>query len=945
MKISAQWIWARQENESTYNWTIMAVREFSAKDVKRATLIITADSYYRLFLNADWICDGPCRSWPEHFKYDVVDITPNILNGKNKISIIAKYFGIGTMHQIPQHPGVLVQLDIERKDGTKERIVSDGDWNVAEAKGWLRNTPKISIQQGPYELYDARLENSLSFSKAEVVCGAHEGAWKNLAPRDCPKLTTEPRSFKRYLGANIVEKKWRSYLFPLARLCHPELVEANGGTCMACALATTISSRRKKTILIQAPAFRISLNGQEVKDGALELITGKNLMFCIVRPENYFSHVKEAGIRFVDTEGFSLENPMAPGEANPWCFIPIAESSYATNDMVFPWFHPNPERDEVMKKARRKLEEMFDVVKDVDSFRKVCGENVQILPPDSMMVHASHWQFMEREVIGDAESYIAHPAALMYDTDEMMVIKPPRSGDIEIIYDLGEQNIGFYDFELFAENGLILDIYGIEYISQDGRIQHTFGTRNGMRYICKEGLNRFTSLKRRSGRFLYITLRNQTKPVSIRKIQLMESTYPVNYIGGFSCGDALLTRIWEISARTLKLCMEDTYTDCPLYEQTHWVGDARNEALYGYGVFAATDLARRCIMLGAESLERFPIVGCQVPSSWEVLLPAWAFLWGISVWDYYFFTGDRKFVKRLWKPVLKNLKGAHEFLDIHGLFSAPFWNMFDWTNIDDKHKTVLHNSMLLVGAVNAALRLADIVKDEKNKSWLQNFRRNLVKNINRFWDDNKQAYPDSIHDDGTISNKVSQHTSFLAVLYDIATGKNLKAAIKNMVHPPRSMTTVGSPFAIQYLYEALEKVGLHNEIIKMIYAKYGIMVREGATTVWETFEPLDSIPGNFPTRSHCHAWSSSPVYFLNRIILGVRQTAPGSAEYEVSPRLNGLQWARGSTASMKGRIDVEWEIKKKILIISLKSPEDIKVRFVRNDTHNGMQVLFNGQRV
>lgn len=35
--------------------------------------------------------------------------------------------------------------------------------------------------------------------------------------------------------------------------------------------------------------------------------------------------------------------------------------------------------------------------------------------------------------------------------------------------------------------------------------------------------------------------------------------------------------IYEMSLYTTRLCMEDTYVDCPTYEQTYWVGDARNE--------------------------------------------------------------------------------------------------------------------------------------------------------------------------------------------------------------------------------------------------------------------------------------------------------------------------------------------------------------------------------
>ena len=160
-----------------------------------------------------------------------------------------------------------------------------------------------------------------------------------------------------------------------------------------------------------------------------------------------------------------------------------------------------------------------------------------------------------------------------------------------------------------------------------------------------------------------------------------------------------------------------------MYEQTLWVGDARNESLFAYGAFGAYDLGARCIKLAAQSLERYPIVGCQVPSSWDCLLPAWSFLWGISVWDYYWHTGDKKFLKKLWPAVIKNLKGAESLIDKKtGLFSGPFWNMFDWTDIDQQQKTVLHNSMFIVGAIEAALKSAKVLGDKKQISWLIKFQ-------------------------------------------------------------------------------------------------------------------------------------------------------------------------------------------------------------------------------
>jgi hypothetical protein len=520
----------------------------------------------------------------------------------------------------------------------------------------------------------------------------------------------------------------------------------------------------------------------------------------------------------------------------------------------------------------------------------------------------------------------------------MTILNPSESADIELVYDLGEQNVGYYDVELTADKGVEIDIFSIEYINSENSIQHTQDNRNGMRYITKAGLNTFTSLKRRSGRYIFITFRNQKSPIKIHKFQLIESTYPVNQIGNFCCSDERLNKIWQISTRTVKLCMEDTFTDCPLYEQTLWVGDARNEAMFAFPVYGTTDIAKRCINLAAQSLQRFPIVGCQVPSSWSVLLPAWSFLWGISVWDYYFYTGDKKFLQELWPWVIRNLEGAGNYLNDQNLFSIPAWNLFEWSDIDDKHDVVLHNNMLLVGAIQAAIFCSEVLNDHKKTSWLQKYRDKVTESINQLWDDKQKSYVDSIHNDGSHSESVSQHTNFLSILYHIVEKDKRKLAIKNILDPPEHMVKVGSPFAMMYYYETLEKIKQEDEIINSIYECYVPMLEAGATTVWEIFPSSSYRPEEFPTRSHCHAWSSAPIYFLSRIILGIKQIKPGGKEYEISPRLNGLSWAKGTVATIHGPLSVDWKLEKNTCSFMIKAPEHVNTIFVKNETHKDREI-------
>ena len=59
------------------------------------------------------------------------------------------------------------------------------------------------------------------------------------------------------------------------------------------------------------------------------------------------------------------------------------------------------------------------------------------------------------------------------------------------------------------------------------------------------------------------------------------------------------------------------------------------------------------------------------------------------------------------------------------------------------------------------------MQDHDRGLWLTALRRRLTASLNRLWDPEKHAYPDSIHEDGTPSDSTSQHTSFLALLYDI----------------------------------------------------------------------------------------------------------------------------------------------------------------------------------
>ncbi|MCK5675963.1 MAG: alpha-L-rhamnosidase N-terminal domain-containing protein [Verrucomicrobia bacterium] len=913
----AKWIWCAQQGVHGYNQTVRFEKEFGLKKAGEASLHITADSWYRVFINGKWVHDGPARAYPNHYLFDTHEVGGLLKKGKNRIEVIVRYFGVGTFHHIPLQAGLLARLDT-----TEGSLATDTSWQASPSAAWRQWTPKISLQMEPVEEYDARLEKILDWQPAVEMKRAGK-----ITPRNVGLLTKKPRRFTQLHRATVVKRAAPCFTVPVTLLAQPGVIEANINTSRPVILASTFTVRDKRQFNFgldinkedftnpDAKNWTVAVNGCILKTGKTTLSPGSHQILFIY--PSFFGHAKELSFPYLD---------MAGGTWGAWKVAVLDDFLVQETDILWPMF-PNKRLEKIQTAYFRKAEALAATCKTEEKTDERLGGFFRDIPDEQVFMDDFAAEFSAREPVGSAERLF-----------NGKIIKPSRKGDVELCFDLGEQSCGYFDFQIKADAGVIVDLNAVEYITSDGIIQHTMGNRNGMRYITKQGTNRFTSLKRRSGQYLFVTLRNQKSPVEIKSLRIIESTAPVEAVGSFNCSDPMLNRVWKMSERTLQLCMEDTFTDCPLYEQTLWIGDARNEALYAFTAYANFDVSARSLEIGAQSLEHFPIVGCQVPSSWDCILPAWSFLWGIHVWDHYFHSGDRKFLRKLWPSVQQNIDGALGMLDGNGLFSGTFWNLLEWTQIDQDHVTVLHNNMLLVGALRAAENCAVALKDEGALRQQAGRRKKLTRAIKQTWNDAKSSYPDSIHENGKPSPKICQHTSMLSATYDLVPKNKKEAVRENLLNPPKGMTTVGSPFAMQFMYEALDALDQPDAILESIRTSFQPMFDAGSSTVWEMLPGSAFDTNGFPTRSHCHAWSSSPIYFLNRIVLGIRQTAVGGKAFEVSPWLGGLRHARGATATPKGPVSVDWKIKGETLTVAIVAPTGVKIGFKPNASHEGLEV-------
>lgn len=331
--------------------------------------------------------------------------------------------------------------------------------------------------------------------------------------------------------------------------------------------------------------------------------------------------------------------------------------------------------------------------------------------------------------------------------------------------------------------------------------------------------------------------------------------------------DPLIKQINQVGLTTLKECMQTVYEDGPKRDMRLWIGDLYLEALANAYSYQDNSLTKRCLYLLAGLSKPSGILNSNIaelptPRGQNSVTLDYCLLYNVALHEYLKISGDRETAEDLWPVAVNQLRLAQEYLNAEGLYDTAkqpqYWLVFDWKDNFDRHASI---QGLMTFAFNETYELSKLLGKENEIKEIPALIKKMKKASKKHFYDKKQG----VFVSGT-DKQVSYLSQAWMTLSETLSPKECAKALQTAIQNPEACYP-GSPYGYHYVIEALVKCGLGKEARDMMTYYWGGMVKKGADTFWEVYDPNDdcrSPYGSHLVNSYCHAWSCTPVYFINK---------------------------------------------------------------------------------
>ncbi|WP_053970835.1 family 78 glycoside hydrolase catalytic domain [Mangrovimonas sp. ST2L15] len=359
---------------------------------------------------------------------------------------------------------------------------------------------------------------------------------------------------------------------------------------------------------------------------------------------------------------------------------------------------------------------------------------------------------------------------------------------------------------------------------------------------------------------------------SLTKASVKATTSATSEITDLSATSSeLIKKIDQVGLNTLSECMQTVFEDGPKRDRRLWIGDLYLQALANMYSYENHMLTKRCLYLIAALAQEDGFLYSNVfeypsPHAQEgsPFLFDYAILYNVILRDYLDATGDTETANDLWPVAKRQMDHITTYLGEDGVFNADkavknkWWLFVDWNDQLDR-QTALQGIMIysMKGTLDLAEKLNKKSEVKQLPKWIESMSSGALKHL---YDKDLGLF---------ISGKdrqVSYASQSWMILADVVKPKKARNILHNL-QDYKNAIKPGGPYLYHYYVQALIDSDLKEDARELIENYWGGMVKKGADTFWEVYDPNNEelSPYQFyPVNSYCHAWSCTPVYFIRK---------------------------------------------------------------------------------
>lgn len=418
-------------------------------------------------------------------------------------------------------------------------------------------------------------------------------------------------------------------------------------------------------------------------------------------------------------------------------------------------------------------------------------------------------------------------------------------------------------------------------------------------------------------RFVYIEVADEDAWIDLGAVRGILTLRDIPYLGSFGCEDKRLEQIYNVSAYTVHLCMQNMLWDGIKRDRLVWIGDTHPEMLAIRSVFGENEVVEEALKFISKT-NRLP--------EWPNKHTTYGYWYLMILWDWYWYTGKEELVwelKNYWKGLIELLLSqVHE--DSEDLLNEEEFKcgfFIDWPTKGTEEAKAGTYALFRLALLSSA-KLCELTgESELGKRCLE---------------------VAEILSQEELSHNDRKQTVALLKLAGMLDGETAGAVLTK--DGGKGMST----FMSYYILSAVADTAGIDPAIEMMKEYYGAMLDAGATTFWEDFDlewaregaRIDELPsqdgydihgdnGRFcyqgMRHSLCHGWSAGPAAILPERLLGIEILAPGCKKLSVKPQLGKLDWAKGSYPTPYGLLQVyAWREGEEILV-DITAPDEIEI--------------------